>query len=1086
MKTKILQLLIFVLFGFIANAQVTTSSMTGKVTDDAGEPLIGATVIATHTPSGTQYGTVTNENGIFAFSNMRPGGPYKVDFSYVGFKTSTFTEINLRLGESYNLATKLINEAVQLESLVIEGTKSNILNSNRTGAATNVNEATISSLPTISRSINDFTRLTPQAQSGNGFGGRDGRYNNIQIDGANFNNNFGLSTTNLPGGGSQPISLDAIDQIQINMAPYDVRQSNFTGAGINAVTKSGTNSIEGSVYGYYRNQDFNGKYIGKDTLPPFDKTTSQIFGARLGGAIIKNKLFYFLNFEKEDNTRPGINYIPSADGRTGSNVSRTTLADMITVQNYVKNNYNYDTGAPEGYASNFVTANYKALARIDYNFNSKNKLTFRYNQVIATDDQVVNGTSAPNPRSSSNRISANSYAFENANYGFENSVRSFTAELNSQLSNNLSNQFLTTYTRIQDKRTSKSEPFPFIDIKKDGDSYMSLGYELFSWKNDVINNVMTFTDNVTLNFGKHNIVGGVTFDYLKFGNSFQRYGTSYYRFKSLNDFLTNAAPEAFAITYSVLPDKRDPYAELAFGLGGIYIQDEFRVNDNFKLTGGLRIDLPLYLNSLETNPAVNALKFLDVNGKDTIKLDVANWPTSSPLFSPRIGFNYDVKGDRSFQVRGGTGIFTGRIPFVWFTNMPTNSGMLQNTVEVIKEADLANLKFNQDPKHYLSNTTLFPETAGKVAPGSIAAIDKDFKLPQVWRTNLAIDYKLPFNTVLTLEGLYTKDINAVYQFNANQKAPIGNMKAYNGKDDRPFFGATNNDRRVNSAMSEAIVLSNTDKGSSYSLSISLTKELANNFSGALAYTFTNSSDITGNPGSQASSAWSNNPSINGQNNLDLSYSEFAVPHRIVGSLSYKIEYLKVLGTTLSLYYEGSHTGRFSYRYTADFNRDGINADLIYIPESANDISFTDIKSGNNVLFTAQQQSEAFFKYIDQDSYLSQNKGKYAERNGALFPWRNRFDLKVLQDLFTKIGGKNRTLQFSLDILNVGNLINPNWGIIKTLNYSNAAILKPTVASDGSATFQMNTVNNKLVTETFKNVLSTSTTYGMQIGLRFIF
>ncbi|MFZ1704133.1 MAG: carboxypeptidase regulatory-like domain-containing protein [Saprospiraceae bacterium] len=1084
MKLRILQLVFFILAGFTLHAQVTNSSMTGKITDDKGESLIGATVVAIHTPTGTQYGTVTNEEGIYSISNMRVGGPYTVEVSYLGYQTVTFNDLTLRLGEAFNVSTKLPEDGVQLEGIEILGTRSNIMNSNRTGAATNVGVEQLSALPTISRSINDYTRLTPQAQSGNGFGGRDGRYNNIQIDGANFNNNFGLSSTNLPGGGSQPISLDAIEQIQINIAPYDVRQSNFTGAGINAITRSGTNTLEGSAYGFYRNQDYNGRRIGEDTLAKGDKTTSKVFGARLGGAIVKNKLFFFANFESEDNTRPGITFIPSAPGRTGANVSRTTLEDMQTVSNYVKEKYNYDTGASENYASNFQTKNYKALARIDYNINDKHKFTLRYNQVVATDDQVVNGTSAPNPRSSSNRISQNSYAFENANYGFENSVRSLTAELNSQFSNKLSNQFLATYTRIQDKRTSKSSPFPFIDIKKDGDAYMSLGYELFTWKNDVINNVITFTNNLTYTTGKHNITVGAAFDYLTFGNSFQRYGTSYYRYASMDDFLNNATPEAFALTYSVLPDKRDPYAEVDFGLGSIYVQDEYRFNDKLKVTGGVRVDLPFYLNKLEVNPAVNALNFVNADASEDIKLDVSQWPTSKPLFSPRIGFNYDVKGDRSMQVRGGTGIFTGRIPFVWLTNMPTNSGMLQNTIERTGTAvsDLG-ITFNPDPKAWVDK---FPATPGTSAPGSIAAVDEDFSLPQIWRSNLALDMQLPGNTIPTLEGLYSKSINDIVQFNANQAAPIGNMNANGGADTRPFFGANSAARRINASMNEAIVLSNTNQGQTMSLTAQLTKEFSKNFSAMLAYTFTQAEDITGNPGSQAASAWANNFSVRGQNDLDLSVSEFAVPHRVVGALSYRIEYLNSLATSISLFYDGANTGRYSYRYTADFNRDGINSDLIYIPQDASQITFTDIISGGNVLFSAEQQSDAFFAYVDQDPYLSENKGKYAERNGALIPWRNRFDLRILQDIFTNIGGKKHTLQLSVDILNVGNLINSNWGIIQTPNYSNGGILVPNVAADGTATFQLARVSNAFPTETFRNVLSTATTWGMQLGLRYIF
>ncbi|MEZ4911119.1 MAG: carboxypeptidase regulatory-like domain-containing protein [Saprospiraceae bacterium] len=1083
---KVLQIFLFVLFGFTMYGQVTTSSMSGKVTDDKGEALIGANVLVVHNPTGTQYGTISNENGFYNLVNMRVGGPYSVTISYIGYQNFTIDNIILRLGESTNINAVLAEDGVQLESIEVVGVRSNILNSNRTGAATNVNAQQLNTLPTISRSINDFTRLTPQAQSNSGFGGRDGRYNNIQIDGANFNNNFGLSSNNLPGGDSQPISLDAIEQIQINLAPYDVRQSNFTGAGINAITRSGTNELHGSVYGFYRDNTFNGRNVAKDTLPVGDKTTSQILGARLGGAIIKNKLFFFANFESENNKRPGVAIIPGGDGRTGSNVSRATLEDMKRVSDYVKEKYDYDTGASEGWGSNFETKNYKALARIDYNINDKHRMTFRYNQVVSTNDQLINGTSAPNPRSSSNRVSLNSYAFENANYGFENSVRSLTGELNSKLNDKMSNQFLVTYTRLQDKRTSKSSPFPFIDIKKDNDSYLSLGYELFSWKNDVINNITTFTNNFNYSLGKHNFTIGAAFDYLTFGNSFQRYGTSYYRYSSIDDFLNNETPEAFAVTYSVLPDGSDPYAELDFGLGGLYGQDEFRVNDRLKLTAGLRVDLPFYLNDLQTNPSVNKLSFLEANGVDSLKIDLAQWPTTKPLFSPRIGFNYDVKGDRSFQIRGGTGIFTGRVPFVWFTNLPTNSGMLQNTVDRVGSAvsDLG-IKFDADPNAWVSK---FPSTPGTTAPGSIAAIDKNFKLPQVWRSNLAFDVLLPAKTIFTFEGLYTKSINDVVQFNANQKAPIGNMNANYGKDQRPFFGSSNADRRVNLSMSEAIVLTNTDQGYTYSLTGQLSKEFSNNFSAMIAYTYTAAKDITGNPGAQAASAWSNNVSVTGQNVLPLANSEFSVPHRVVGAISYKIEYLKSLATSISLFYDGANTGRFSYRYSSDFNGDGINADLIYIPASPNEIAFTDIKNSSTgaVIFTAQEQSDAFFKYVDQDAYLSKNKGSYAERNGALLPWRNRFDLRVLQDIFTNINNKKHTLQLSLDILNVGNLLNSNWGILQYTNYSNGAILKPTVASDGTATFQLNTVSNKFPTTTFSNLLSTATTWGMQVGLRYIF
>jgi hypothetical protein len=482
---------------------------------------------------------------------------------------------------------------------------------------------------------------------------------------------------------------------------------------------------------------------------------------------------------------------------------------------------------------------------------------------------------------------------------------------------------------------------------------------------------------------------------------------------------------------------------------------------------------------------------VEADGQTAQKLDLSQWPTSKILISPRLGFNYDLTGDRKYQIRGGTGIFTGRAPFVWFTNLPTNSGMIQNTVELATPAQLnaaGITKFNPDPAAYDAN--IFAEP-GKAAPGSIAAIDQNLKLPSIWRSNLAADINLPGATILTLEGLYSKDLNALVQYNANQKGPIGTMNAANGADKRPLYGNTNALRRVNAGMSEAMVLTNTTEGYSYALTAALSKEFGSDFSGFLAYTRTVSKDVSSNPGSQAASAWSNNVAVNGQNRLDLANSQFAVPDRVVGSASYKLNLFDLIGTTVSLFYEGSSQGRYSYRYTADYNLDGINADLIYIPQDPSQITFTNVVSGGNILFTAQQQSDAFFKYIEQDEYLSNNKGKYAERDGALLPWRNRFDLRFLFDVNPKIGGKKRQVQFSADVLNFGNMLSPNWGIRQITNYNNGAILIPSVnATTGVATYQMArvTVNGQqtLPTESYRNLVSAATTWSAQIGARISF
>ena len=1063
-------LLVGILFAFQGFAQVTSASITGVVTDSKGDNLPGATVVAVHEPSGTKYGTVTNVSGRYTLPSVRIGGPYTITFSFVGFKDLVKSGIITSLGTASNVDALLDDEGRVLEEVKISSSRSDVFSSNRTGAATNINSTQLRSLPTISRSINDFTRLTPQS-NGSSFAGRDGRYNNITIDGANFNNNFGLSDANLPGGSAQPISLDAIEEVQVNIAPYDVRQANFTGAGVNVVTKSGTNQFKGSLYTYYRDQSFNGTRVGDTELPAAAKTTNNIYGGTIGGAIVKNKLFFFVSGEYEKNVRPGFNWIASRPGVTGSNVSRTTAEDLERVSAFVKNKYNYETGAYEGYGDNFTLQNYKIMARLDWNINTKHKFNLRYSTVNNTDDQIINGTSAPNPRSTSNRLSQNSLTYANSNYGFLNKVNSLAAELNSTFSSKFSNQFLATYTLAQDTRTSKSSPFPFIDIKKDGDSYISLGYELFSYNNDVKNTTINFIDNLTYYAGKHTILAGVSYEQMYFGNSFLRYGTSYYRFNSVDDFINGATPAAYAYTYSLLPGGKLPVADLTFGQGSAYIQDDFAINNKLKLTAGLRVDLPVYPVAPIENQAISALTFL--NGE---KINTGLWPKAKPAFSPRVGFNWS---DKDWQVRGGTGIFNGRLPFVWFTNQPTNSGMIQYTYETVNAADLAKFPFNADPAAHLDK---LPKVAGQSAPSSIAAVTPDFKMPQIWRTNLAVDKRIIGDIDLTVEAIYSKDLVTVYQRNINLGNPVG---ALTGPDKRPTY--TSATRRVNASITEAMVLDNTSKGGGWTITAEAKKRYRN-FFGSLAYAFNNVKDLTGNPGSQASSAWSNNRAVGSLNNLPLAFSEYAVPHRVIGSASYKFEYANHLATTVSLFYQGSNQGRVSYVYNGDLNGDGINgADLMYVPANASEIIFEDIVASGAVKYTAQQQSAAFFELIDNDKYLSKRKGQYVERNAGLMPWVNRFDFRLLQDFYINVKGQKNTLQLSVDVLNIGNLLNSKWGNRYRQVVSNGAILRYTkLNTSGQPMFQMAEIGGKLRTDTFElNPVSTNT-WGAQLGIRYIF
>lgn len=1095
---KFTLLLASMLLSVMLFAQVTTSGLSGKIVGKDNLSLPGATIIAIHVPSGTKYATITDSKGFYRIPNMRIGGPYNITVSYVGFKTINQENINLNLGQTFSLNFSMDESATMLKGVEITSTRNALIDGTKTGATTNISRQQILTIPSISRSISDFTRLSPQASGGSNFGGQDSRYNNVTIDGANFNDNFGLSSKNLPGGDAQPISLDAIEEVSINIAPFDVRQSNFTGANVNAVTKSGDNQFKGSAYTYYRDKSFNGDMVGLQKLTVSPKST-KTYGARFAGPIIKDKLFFFVNYESEKSDYPSTTWVPSDPEKgivpvAGNNVSRTTVNDLKTMSDFLKNTYSFDPGKYQNF-DNFKSQNHKILAKIDWNINKKNKFTIRYNYVKSTNDVAVSTTSSPSSASTYGRISDKSMAFSNSNYGYINTVGSLTAELNSVFGNKAANKLLASYTKIRDERTSGNELFPFVDIYNAGNPYMTFGSELYAYQNDLKNNILNLTDNFNLYFGKHTITVGASYDKQYFANSYKPFGNSYYRFASMSDFMTGKAPTQYAITYPY-QGAGDGYAILNFGYASAYMQDEYQVSNNLKITGGIRFELPIYLDKLTPNPAVDALTFKDLANNDQ-KLIVGNWPKSAIQVSPRLGFNWDAKGDRSLQVRGGTGLFTGRLPFVWFTNQPSNSGTLQNTVKVTNAAQLANLKFNPDPFAYvkpyspdpLGYGTLFPSKPSSSAPGQIAIVSKDFKMPQVWRSNLAADFKLPWwGLVLTLEGIYSKDINAIVQYNANQKSFDAKLP---GADNRPIFSNTNYaTTRVNTAISSAMVLSNTNQGHSYSLTAQISKQMTKGFFGSLAYTYFNSKDLTSNPGSVAYSAWSYNQAVNGQNDPGLSYSQFAIPHRVVGTVSYRAEYLKHLATTVTLIYDGSNQGRICYIYSNDLNNDGNYEDLMYIPKNESEIQFSDIKSGSTVVWTAAQQSQAYWAYANQDKYLSAHKGQYAERYGVLLPWNHRFDLKILQDVFTKFGAnRNHSLQITLDIFNVGNLINSSWGIRKkqAVGGYDISLLKYTGIVNNVPTFQLQTDSSGAFPKTtFVNSVTTSTTWYGQIGLRYTF
>lgn len=1088
----LLTMLLLLIIPFMMYGQgATTSSLSGKVLDSKGDVLVGASIVAIHVPSGTQYATNTDIAGNFRIQNMRVGGPYTVKVSFIGYSPSSYTEITLKLGETYVLDGKLdVATTTLTEVVVTAGFKNSILSSARSGPQTNVSNRDLTSLPSISRSITDFTKFTPQAQ-GNSIGGRDGRFNTITVDGAAFNNNFGLSSNPLPGGEAQPISLDAIEEVSVNIAPYDIRMSQFTGASVNAVTKSGDNTFKASVYTYQRPKSFTGNKVDTFTVAGAHTRSQQTYGGRVGGPIIKDKLFFFLSGEYEKVSVPGVDWKPSTDGVANANqmISRTTEADMLAVKNYLISTYNYDPGKYKDFDP-FHNQNHKILARIDWNISQNHKFTLRYNDVVGTSDQQTNPNSGPpsNLRNSG-RISSQSMAFSGAFYGFKNTVRSITGELNSTFASRFSNKLLASYTHIQDTRTSPSSPFPFVDIWQgyvnpttQGDQYMSFGYELFSYNNNVVNNTLSFTDNLTINLNRHTITAGASFDRLFFLNSYIREGTSYYRYASVNDFLTNADPIGFGVTYGYNGNDA-PGSALTFGVGALYAQDEWNVLPNLKVTGGVRVEKTFYFDKMNDNPAISALTF--ANGQ---KIDVSSWPKSSLLVSPRLGFNWDVKGDRSLQVRGGTGLFTGLLPFVWFTNQPQGSGLIQ--VPEIGwgpgNANLVGLDFNPDFKAYIAaNPAKFPQSPSTLPSGSsLVQVGKNFKLPQVWRSNISFDVELPWNMIFTGEAMYSKDINAIKQVNINEGSPAGYMA---GPDNRPYW--TTAGRTVVSTVASAMQLENTKEGYQYSFTAELTKNFSKGLSGMFAYTYTMAKDITSNPGSSAYSAFSSNSAVGSLNNPGLSFSNFATPHRLIGNISYRIEYAKFFATTISLVYQGYQTGRWSYTYSNDLNNDNMSSDLMYIPKAADEINFV-LASG----MTAADQQTAFWNYVNSNKYLSSRKGQYAERFGQLQPWLHRFDAKFLEDIFSNFGTSRKyTLQFTVDMLNVGNLLNHKWGTYTynpLASYDNvrplAVVTKGTNTTAPVYKLNATSLADFTTKTTLSKSISTSSTWGCLLGFRLIF
>lgn len=1067
-----------------AHAQgVTTGAITGVVINTQQQPVAGASVIAIHEPSGTSYEGVTRADGRFSIPGMRVGGPYSVTVAYTGgggiaFQPETQADVTVNLGVATDLAFTVRPITVQ-EEVTVTAQIDPVFSSSRTGAATAVTRLEIATLPTVSGRINDITRLTPQA-SGSGKFGLDDRFNNITVDGSYFNNSFGIAGQPGDRTGVAPISLEAIEQVQVSIAPYDVRQGNFVGAGVNTVTRSGTNQFSGSVYHRFRNQDF----VGTDAKGlPFNPGTfnTRNTGGWGSGPIIRNKLFVFGNFEDESDTRPLTPFVANPGGQPAvGNTTRVLASDLTQLSAFLKSSFNYDTGPFEGIDDQTPVRRF--LIRSDYNLSSSNKVSFRYNHLDSFTDVPLSTSSSLGFGRDSARSTA-FLSFQNSNYQMFENIRSGVGEWNAIIGNSMSNSLISGYTYQDESRKSRGTFFPLVDILDGTLAYTSFGFEPFTPNNELRYKTFQLQDNFTKFSNRHSLTFGGSIERYESENVFFPGSQSAYVYNSLADFFTDAngflanpnrttSPvtlRRFQVRFMNIPDADKPVQPLEVWYGGAYAQDEWRPRRNLTITGGVRFDVPVFGETAFTNADADSLTFRDETGA-AVQYSTGKLPDPALLWSPRVGFNWDVAGNQQTQVRGGTGIFTGKPAYVWISNQIGNTGVLTG----FEQLDNTTARpFHPDPNRYKPTNV----TGAPAARYELALTDPDFRFPQIWRSNIAVDRKLPMRLIGTVELLYNRDVNGMYYINANLPAA---QSAFVGVDDRPRW--TSN--RIHSNISNAIVLQNQDIGSSWNiagtLSLPTTAGLA--VKGAYSYGETKN---TVDPSSIAFGNWANNPHPGDPNNPGLGFSSNSPGHRMFVSATYTRNYFSFGSTSASLFWEGRTNGNTSYVFAGDMNGDGATgSDLIYIHRNQSEMNFQTFTAGGRT-FTAADQAAAWEAYIQQDPYLRENRGKYAERGAVFLPLVWRADLSVTQNLFTDIRGKRNAFQVRIDIDNFTNLLNSSWGVSQRV-IRNQILTNPGVDAQGRATYRLAVVSNQLLTRSFETGASQSDVYRFMISLRYTF
>ena len=1062
-KIKFFALLAMFMVTLGLNAQVTTSSMTGLVSDGAGEVLIGATVKAVHVPSGTKYNAVTNVNGRYNIQGMRTGGPYTVTVTYVGYQPKQYEGISLELGNTYELNARLDNSSTSLDEVVVTGQG----RAAQAGAAHNFSIAKIEGAATVDRNIYDIVKNMPMANrskiGGISFAGSNNRYNSFQIDGTVSNDVFGLASSGTNGGqaSANPISMDAIQEIQVVIAPFDVRQSGFTGGGINAITKQGSNDFHASYFTYYNNENFYGRYdASRDYIK--DKLTKQhttTIGGNISGPIVKDKLFFFVNLENKNESYPSSYY-------AGYSPNYLSVADAQKIAD----KYKALTGIQEGYGQRDVKHNaFDMLARFDWNINDNNKLAFRYQHNNAYDDKYGNGVT--------------SFYFNNSSYRFNNVTNSFVTELNSNIGSSLYNELRASYTRVRDHRDVAYQG-PLFWIKnlssEDGSRHniaANIGTEYSSGANLLDQDIYVFEDNMSWYKGRHTFTFGTHNEIFKMRNLFIQAVTGEWVYNSLDDFL-NDKPNQFvfkctnpAITNGDL--RWSPIIKA--GQFGLYAQDKFEVNKNLQLTYGLRIDIPVMFTDPTTNVAFNQYSY-----KNGFGVRVGEMPSAKVMWSPRFGFRWFANDEHNTLLRGGLGLFTGRVPFVWLSNAFSNTGV-EITGTTINDAKAI-------PAITANPQDLIPAlTTGRAASPDIVTVSKKFRYPQVFRANLALEQKFAGDWKFTLEGLYSKTYNQVYFRNLALKS-AGTVYAVPGVEASaaPYY-------KVDRSYYSIVNLENTDKGYTYSFSATAEKTFDFGMNMVASYTFGHSKSVYDGTSSVAYSNWKYNYAID-TNSPVLSYSSFDQPHRVLFTLGYTTpKYCNgLMQTNVALTYNGYSGGRYSLTMSenTDFNGDGFRGNsLLYIPTADElatmqfaDIMGKDAEGKKVVKKTAQEQRDLFEAFIAGDSYAKNHRGEYAKRNSNLGKFEHQIDLHLAQTFFY-LKNRGSKIQLTFDVLNFANMLNKKWGASWANSY-NVTPLKVTGVKKGADGVYTPTYQWNGYTE--PNKASIGSRWHAQLGFKVIF